>query len=81
MSSQMIVRVSAELKDKVSFLARTEGKSTSKVVRDLLEEYVRDRDFGQYIDGLWSRIGQQLKTKGVNQNQIERAIRDVRNRS
>ncbi len=81
MSSQMIVRISPELKDKVSVLARAEGKSASKVVRDLLEDYVRDRDFSQYIDGLWSRIGQQLKTKEVNQNQIESAIRDIRKRS
>ena len=77
----MIVRISPELKDKVSVLARAEGKSASKVVRDLLEDYVRDRDFSQYIDGLWSRIGQQLKTKEVNQNQIESAIRDIRKRS
>ena len=81
MSSQMIVRISSELKEKVSVLARTEGKSASKVVRDLLEDYVRDRDFSQYIDGLWLRIGQQLKAKGVNRKRIESAIRDIRNRS
>ncbi len=81
MPSQMIVRISTELKDKVSVLARAEGKSASKVVRDLLEGYVRDRDFSQYIDGLWFRIGKQLKARGVNQNRIESAVRDVRNRS
>ena len=81
MSSQIIVRISTDLKDKVSVLARAEGKSTSKVVRDLLEDFVRDRDFSQYIDGLWFRIGQELKAQGVNQNRIEGAIKEVRNRS
>jgi len=81
MLSQMIVRISPELKDKVSVLARAEGKTASKVVRDLLEGYVRDRDFGQYIDGLWARIGKQLKARGVNKNRIDGVIRDIRSRS
>ena len=54
MSTQMIIRVEPVLKDKVNVLAKAEGKTTSEVVRELLEEYVRERDMGAYIDDLWN---------------------------
>jgi len=38
MSTQMIVRIEPGLKDKVNRFARAEGKTTSDVVRELLEE-------------------------------------------
>ena len=57
MTTQMIVRIDPELKNKVNSLAKAEGKSISEVVRELLEEYVKDRDIGLYIDDLWQRIG------------------------
>ncbi|MGD9070151.1 MAG: ribbon-helix-helix protein, CopG family, partial [Desulfobacterales bacterium] len=56
----MIVRINPELKNKVSTLAKAEGKSISEVVRELLEEYVKNRDIGLYIDDLWQRIGDKL---------------------
>jgi len=43
-STQMVIRLEPELKDKVDRLARKEGKATSTVVRGLIEEYVRDLD-------------------------------------
>ena len=81
MSSQMIIRIESELKDKVSKVAKAEGKTTSEVVRTLLEEYVRDRDIGAYIDGLWDRIGNNLKSKGMTQKDVAKAIREVRKKA
>lgn len=78
MVTQMIVRIEPELKDKVNRLARTEGKTTSDVVRELLEDYVRSRDIGTYIDGLWERIGNKLSSKGMTPDHIQQAIQDVR---
>jgi predicted DNA-binding protein len=74
----MIVRVDPELKNKVHYLAKTEGKSVSEVVRELLREYVKDRDIGAYIDDLWERIGAKLAAQGVGPEQVRRAIQDVR---
>jgi predicted DNA-binding protein len=74
----MIVRIDPELKNKVNYLAKTEGKSVSEVVRELLREYVKDRDIGAYIDDLWERIGAKLAAQGVGPEQVRRAIRDVR---
>ncbi len=78
MSTQMIVRIEPDLKKKASHLAKVEGKTISEVVRELLEEYVRDRDIGAYIDDLWGRIGTKLLSRGVGTAEIQQAIKDVR---
>ncbi len=78
MSTQMIVRVDPELKTKVNNLAKAEGKSISEVVRQLLEDYVRDRDIGSYIDDLWQRIGTKLTSRGLGPEDIQSVIQEVR---
>ena len=78
MSTQMIVRIDPELKAKVNNLAKTEGKSTSEVVRELLEDYVKDRDIGLYIDDLWKRISTKLTSRGFGPKDIKRVIQEVR---
>ena len=80
MTSQMIVRLDAELKAKVNNLAKAEGKSVSQVVRELIEGYVRDRDISSYIDDLWERVGDKLTARRVKPQDIQRAIREVRAR-
>ncbi|MBT8372061.1 MAG: ribbon-helix-helix domain-containing protein [Deltaproteobacteria bacterium] len=40
MTTQMIVRINPELKNKVYKLAKSEGKNVSEVVRELLENYM-----------------------------------------
>ena len=78
MSTQMIVRVEPGLKDKVNRFARAEGKTTSDVVRELLEEYVTSRDISSYVDNLWERIEGRLSKQGVTAERIERTIREIR---
>ena len=78
MSTQMIVRIDPELKTKVNNLAKTEGKSISEVVRELLEDYVKDRDIGLYIDDLWKRIGNKLESRGFGPKDIKSVIQEVR---
>ena len=80
MNTQMIVRIDPELKNKVNSLARAEGKSVSEVVRELLEDYVKNRDIGLYIDDLWQRIGDKLKSHQVGPKEVQRVIREVRRR-
>ncbi len=78
MSNQMIVRIQPELKAKVNTLAKAEGKSVSEVVRELLDDYVKNRDISSYIDDLWDRVGSDLKSRGVRRSDIQRAIKDAR---
>ena len=78
MSTQMIVRIDPNLKDKVNNLAKAEGKSVSEVVRELLEEYVKNRDIGQYVDDLWWRIGSKLTSRRIGPEEIQKVIQKVR---
>jgi hypothetical protein len=78
MTTQMIVRIEPELKAKVNNLAKAEGKSLSEVVRELLEDYVQDRDIGAYIDDLWGRIGRKLTARRAGSRDIPGVIRRVR---
>ena len=78
MTSQMIIRIPDELKTKVSQLAQAEGKNMSSVVRELMEDYVRNRDISSYVDDLWSRIGDSLKMQGVSAKDIRQAIKQER---
>lgn len=78
MTTQMIIRIDSEMKNRLNKLARVEGKTTSQMVRELIEDYLREKDIGTYIDHLWDRIGGKLRSKGINQRDINRAIKESR---
>lgn len=78
MSTQMIVRMDPGLKKKLAVLARTEGKTSSQMVRELVEGYVKEHDIAAYIDGLWTRTGAKLKKKGASAADVQAAIKAVR---
>lgn len=78
MTSQLMIRLDSDLKSRFQKLAQTEGKSTSEVVRNLIETYIQDRDMQGAIDNLWNRVGTDLTTRGVSLPDIDRAIQDVR---
>lgn len=78
MATQMIVRIDSDLKNKVSNLAKSEGKNVSEIVRELLDNYVKDRDISSYIDDLWGRIGAKMTSRGTRPEEIQRVIREVR---
>ena len=80
MTTQMIVRIDPDLKNRVNAFAKAEGRSVSEVVRELLEEYVKNRDIGSYIDDLWGRIGGKLESRGVGYKEVRKAIREVRSK-
>lgn len=78
MSTQMIIRVEPSLKDKVSRLAKSEGKNLSELVRELLEKYTKERDMGAYIDNLWTKISRNLSEKNITKSDVAIAIKQVR---
>ena len=81
MSTQMIIRIDNEVKNRLARLARSEGKTTSEMVRGLIEDYIKERDIGSYIDDLWNRTGKKLRAKGVTPAMIESAIRASRKKA
>ena len=78
MTVQMLIRISSESKENLTRMARIEGKSTTQVVREIIDEYILDHDIGIYIDDLWSRIGSKLKSKGIQSKDISEMVRQVR---
>ncbi len=78
MTTQMIVRINPEVKERFNKLARVEGKTSSQMVRELIEDYIKERDIGTYVDDLWNRIGGKLRSKGVRQRDIDKAIKEVK---
>ena len=74
MTVQMLIRIDPKLKEKIQQLARYEGKTTSGMVREIIEDYVKERDIGTYVDDLWKRIGKKLRSKGKNQSDIRQEI-------
>lgn len=77
----MIVRVEPDLKNKVSQLAKAEGKNLSELVRELLEKYTKERDMSAYIDNLWEKIGQNFVQNNVSEGDIKNAIEQVRSKN
>ena len=78
MTTQMIVRVSPETKEKLARLAKAEGKTNSQIIRELIDQYIQERDITGYIDDLWTRTGNKLKAKGISEGDIANAISAVR---
>ena len=78
MTTQMIIRVDNELKEKLGRLARAEGKTSSDILRELIEGYVSEHDIGSYIDGLWNKIGGELKAKKIKPEDVGKAVKAAR---
>jgi predicted DNA-binding protein len=81
MATQMIIRVEPGLKNKASQLAKAEGKNLSELVRELLENYTKERDMSAYVDALWDRIGKNLSQNNISEANIKEAIKQVRSKN
>ena len=81
MATQMIIRVESGLKNKISQIAKSEGKNLSELVRELLVKYTRERDIGPYINELWDRIGKKLTQSGISETDIPQVIKQARSKN
>ena len=77
MSEQLLIRIDKNLKDRLKKTSQSEGKASSQVVRELIEDYVTAHDMSYYIDDLWDRIGTKLKKK-FTVDDIDKIIKQVR---
>jgi len=78
MGDQMLIRIDPALKEQLARVAKMEGKTSSEVVRSLIEEYLKQRDIGSYVDSLWERIGKDLKGRKLGEKDVSAAIKAVR---
>ncbi|MBD3391495.1 MAG: CopG family transcriptional regulator [Chitinivibrionales bacterium] len=78
MTTQMIIRLDQRQREELNRLSRAEGKATSQVVRELIDNFIKERDISGYIDGLWARIGNTLSDKGYTSKDVQRFVRESR---
>lgn len=78
MNTNIIVRIEETTKQRFARLVRSEGKSASEKVREMIDGYIRKADIGPVVDDLWDRVGTKMRKKGVRQRDVARAIREVR---
>ncbi len=78
MNSNIIVRIEETTKQRFARLVRSEGKSASEKVREMIDGYIRKADIGPVVDDLWDRVGTKMRKKGVRQRDVAQAIREVR---
>ena len=78
MTTQLVVRIDDEAKDKLMRLARMEGKTASDKVREMVNEYVTQNDLPAIVDDLWARISKKLDDRGVTEKDVERTVKAVR---
>ena len=78
MSSQLVVKIDEDKKEKFYSLVRMEGKSASAKIREMVDEYITKTDVSYIIDNLWSRIGLKMKDKEYMEVDIEKMIKDAR---
>jgi predicted DNA-binding protein len=78
MATQITIRIATEVKDRFSKLVRAEGKTPGQALRELIENYVKERDTRTYIDDLWNRIGGKLKSEWKKQRHTRSVIKETR---
>jgi predicted DNA-binding protein len=78
MTTQMIVRIDPKKREQLTRLSRAEGKATSELVRELIDNFIREHDIGGYIDDLWQRTGSIMTKKGRSVKDIARVIKESR---
>lgn len=78
MTSQILIRVDKDIKDRFQRLSRFEHKSVNEKLRELMKDYVEEHNIESAMKGLWSEIGGSLKKKGYKVSDVEKTIRKVR---
>jgi|WetSurMetagenome_2_1015567.scaffolds.fasta_scaffold93816_2 hypothetical protein len=78
MTTQMIVRIDPKKREQLTRLSRAEGKATSELVRELIDNFIREHDISGYIDDLWQRTGSIMTKKGRSIKDIARVIKESR---
>ena len=78
MGDQILIRMNPALKEQLSRAAKTEGKTSSEVIRALVEDYLKQRDVGAYVDSLWERFGKDFKARKLTARDIPAAVKASR---
>ena len=78
MGDQILIRMDPALKEQLARIAKMEGRTSSEIIRALVEDYLRQRDVGAYVDALWEKFGKDFKARKLTARDITAAIKASR---
>ncbi len=78
MQSQMIIRVNPDTKSKFQKIAMMEGKTASEKIREMMKDYIAQKDFAAAVDRVWDKITAEFKKRKIAKDDIEKAVKEVR---
>ena len=78
MTTQLVIRIDPEKREKLNRISKAEGKTTSQVIRGIIDDYIKEHDISGYIDDLWQRIGNSMTDKGYSKKDINFFIKESR---
>jgi len=78
MSDTLLIRLDSSLKARIAKLAKLEGKTLTRVIRELIRNYIQERDIAGYIDQVWDEIGHEIKEAGHTVDDVDRLIQEAR---
>lgn len=78
MSTQVVLRIDEETKERFQRVVRAEGKTASEKMRELIDGYLRKADLSTVVDDLWERVGSKARKRGVTTADVDAAIAEVR---
>ncbi|KJU86992.1 transcriptional regulator, CopG family [Candidatus Magnetobacterium bavaricum] len=78
MDSILTINIDSVIKEKFVELSKIEGKTTNEKIEEMVSEYVKKKEFVLAIDRLWDDIAEKAQERGITDDDIEDAIRAVR---
>lgn len=52
--------------------------SRSEKIREMMNDYISQKDFAASVERVWNKITTEFKKRGVTDNDIDKAIKEVR---
>ncbi len=74
----LILRIDEETKGKFTSMVRMEGKTISGKLREMISEHIRANDPAVAVDMVWRKVAARMRERGLREDDLEKAIREVR---
>ncbi|HEY6171486.1 MAG TPA: ribbon-helix-helix protein, CopG family [Candidatus Kapabacteria bacterium] len=78
MNTSILIRVDKEKKERFERMARRRGKTTSEVVRELMDEYIQKYDMKGYLSEVMKEIGDGLRRDGYTVDDVDKVIKEYK---
>jgi len=78
MAKLLSMRIESEIKKKLFDVSNLKGESQNENLPIDINYFIKDNDMQNHIDDIWTRIGNDMKSKGFSEEKIYNIINIVR---